>query len=149
MLIDQKWVIENFHIIDKIFTRLNKSEQNLDRERKNMKKNMDKLKFRGYYELARKQEKDKVNKAKTIGDKEEKLRMDQIMEVNASHTKNAISNADEAIDILDDQLKVKDKQINSLTDLMSEKDKQISDLLELSKEKDKQIEKLMEIISQK
>jgi len=142
MLIDQKWVIENFHIIDKIFTRLNKSEQNLDRERKNMKKNMDKLKFRGYYELARKQEKDKVNKAKTIGDKEEKLRMDQIMEVNASHTKNAISNADEAIDILDDQLKVKDKQINSLTDLMSEKDKQIA-------EKDKQIEKLMEIISQK
>ena len=142
MLIDQKWVIENFHIIDKIFTRLNKSEQNLDRERKNMKKNMDKLKFRGYYELARKQEKDKVNKAKTIGDKEEKLRMDQIMEVNASHTKNAISNADEAIDILDDQLKVKDKQINSLTDLMSEKDKQIA-------EKDKQIEKLMEIISRK
>lgn len=135
MLIDQKWVIENFHIIDKIFTRLNKSEQNLDRERKNMKTNMDKLKFRGYYELARKQEKEKVNKAKTIGDKQERIRMNEVIECNASNTKQAISNADEAIDILDDQLKVKDKQI--------------SDLLELSKAKDKQIEKLMEIISQK
>lgn len=142
MLIDQQWVIENFHIINKIFTRLNKSEQNLDRERKNMKTNMDKLKFRGYYLLARKEEEQKVNKAKTIGDKQERLRMNQIMEANESNTKNAISNADEAIDLLDDQLRIKDKLINSLTDLMSEKDKQIA-------EKDKQIETLLQIINQK
>jgi len=144
MKVDQEWVKDNFDIISKIYNRLNKSQASSNRsvDLQKLKENADTVRYRAYYELARKQEKEKVNKSKTIGDKEEKLRMEEIMEVNASHTKNAISNADEAIDILDDQLKVKDKQINSLTDLMSEKDKQIA-------EKDKQIEKLMEIISQK
>ena len=130
MKVDQEWVEDNFDIVDKIFSRLNKGEasSNLARNRKEMKENMDKLKFRGYYELARKQEKDKVNKSKTIGDKQERIRMDEIIESNASNTRNAI-------DVLEEQL--------------DEKDKQISDLLELSTEKDKQIEKLMEIISQK
>ena len=86
-----------------------------------MKENMDKVIYRGYYELARKQEKDKVNKSKTIGDKQERIRMDEIVESNASNTRNAI-------DVLEDQLDEKDKQIT---------------------EKDKQIEKLMEIISQR
>ena len=130
MKVDQEWVEDNFDIVDKIFSRLNKGEasSNLARNRKEMKENMDKLKFRGYYELARKQEKDKVNKSKTIGDKQERIRMDEIVESNASNTRNAI-------DVLEEQL--------------DEKDKQISDLLELSTEKDKQIEKLMEIISQR
>ena len=144
MKVDQQWVEDNFDIIDKIFSRLNKEESTANKSyhRKKMKEDMDKPAYRGYYELARKQEKEKVNKAKTIGDKEERIRMDQIMEVNASHTKNAISNADEAIDLLDDQLRTKDKLINSLTNLMSEKDKQIA-------EKDKQIENLLQIINQK
>ena len=100
-----------------------------------MTKNMDKVIYRGYYELARKQEKEKVNKAKTIGDKQERIRMDGIIECNASNTKKAISNADEAIDLLDDQLRIKDAQI-------AEKDKQIE-------QKDKQIENLLQLLNQK
>jgi len=128
MLIDQKWVIENFHIIDKIFTRLNKSDQNLDRERKNMKTNMDKLKYRAYYELARKQEKEKVNKAKTIGDKQERLRMDEIIECNASNTKYAIDLLEEQLDEKQNELDIKNKQIEA-------KDKQIESLLEILNQK--------------
>ncbi len=130
MKVDQEWVEDNFDIVDKIFSRLNKEESTANKSyhRKKMKENMDRPAYRGYYELARKQEKDKVNKSKTIGDKQERIRMDEIIESNASNTRNAI-------DVLEEQL--------------DEKDKQISDLLELSTEKDKQIEKLMEIISQK
>ena len=130
MKVDQEWVEDNFDIVDKIFSRLNKEESTANKSyhRKKMKENMDRPAYRGYYELARKQEKDKVNKSKTIGDKQERIRMDEIIESNASNTRNAI-------DVLEEQL--------------DEKDKQISDLLELSTEKDKQIEKLMEIISQR
>ena len=137
MKVDQQWVEDNFDIIDKIFSRLNKEESTANKSyhRKKMKEDMDKPAYRGYYELARKQEKEKVNKAKTIGDKQERIRMDGIIECNASNTKKAISNADEAIDLLDDQLRIKDAQI-------AEKDKQIE-------EKDKQIQNLLQIINQK
>ncbi len=107
MLVDQEWVIENFNIIDEIFTRLNKSDKNLDRERKNMKNNMDKLKFRGYYELARKQEKDKINKAKTIGDRKRYQEDQLIRSMNDDSMKRCI-------DVLENQLDEKDKQIESL-----------------------------------
>ena len=144
MKVDQEWVENNFDIIDKIFSRLNKEETTANKSyhRKKMKEDMDKPAYRGYYELARKQEKEKVNKAKTIGDKQERTRMDEIMEANASNTQNAISNADEAIDLLDDEIREKNKLINSLTNLMSEKDAQM-------REKDKQIESLLQLLSQK
>ena len=144
MKVDKEWVENNFDIIDKIFSRLNKEETTANKSyhRKKMKEDMDKPAYRGYYELARKQEKEKVNKAKTIGDKQERTRMDEIMEANASNTQNAISNADEAIDLLDDEIREKNKLINSLTNLMSEKDAQM-------REKDKQIESLLQLLSQK
>ena len=137
MKVDQDWVVENIDDIAKIFNRINREESsgNKSNHKKKMKENMDKVIYRGYYELARKQEKEKVNKSKTIGDKQERLRMDQIMEVNASHTKNAISNADEAIDLLDDQLRVKDQQIASYTKQIQAKDKQIENLLEILNQK--------------
>ena len=130
MKVDQDWVEDNIDTIVNIFNRINRTESsgNKSNHKRKMKENMDKVIYRGYYELARKQEKDKVNKSKTIGDKQERIRMDEIVESNASNTRNAI-------DVLEDQLDEKDKQI-------TEKDKQIT-------EKDKQIEKLMEIISQR
>ena len=130
MKVDQQWVMDNFETIDKIFSRLNKDETTANKSyhRKKMKENMDRPAYRAYYELARKQEKEKVNKAKTIGDKQERIRIDEIIECNASNTKQAISNTDEAIDILDDQLREKDKQI-------SQKDKQIESLLEIINQK--------------
>jgi len=137
MKVDQQWVEDNFDIIDKIFSRLNKEESTANKSyhRKKMKEDMDKPAYRGYYELARKQEKEKVNKAKTIGDKQERIRMDEIIECNASNTTKAISNVDQAIDLLDDQLRIKDAQI-------AEKDKQIE-------QKDKQIENLLQLLNQK
>ncbi len=130
MKVDQDWVEDNIDSIVNIFNRINRTESsgNKSNHKRKMKENMDKVIYRGYYELARKQEKDKINKSKTIGDKQERIRMDEIVESNASNTRNAI-------DVLEEQLDEKDKQI-------TEKDKQIT-------EKDKQIEKLMEIISQK
>ena len=123
MKVDQDWVEDNIDSIVNIFNRINRTESsgNKSNHKRKMKENMDKVIYRGYYELARKQEKDKVNKSKTIGDKQERIRMDEIVESNASNTRNAI-------DVLEEQLDEKDKQIT---------------------EKDKQIEKLMEIISQK
>jgi len=137
MLIDQKWVIKNFDIIDKIFSRLNKEETTANKSyhRTKMKENMDKPAYRGYYELARKQEKEKVNKAKTIGDKQERLRMNEVIDCNASSTKHAI-------DLLEEQLDEKDKIIKVFSNQITEKDAQM-------REKDKQIESLLQLLSQK
>ena len=121
MKVDQQWVMDNFETVDKIFTRLNKEETTANKSyhRKKMKGNMDRPAYRGYYELARKQEKDKVNKSKTIGDQVEKIRMDQVVEANASNTRNAI-------DLLEDQL---DDMKELMNKQLSEKDKQIASLL--------------------
>ena len=134
MKVDQQWVKDNFDIVDKIFSRLNKGEasSNLARNRKEMKEDMDKLKFRGYYELARKQEKDKVNKSKTIGDKQERIRMDEITEANASNTKYAI-------DVLEEQADETNKIIKVMGNQLTQKDKQISEYM-------KQIEILLKTI---
>jgi len=109
MKVDQEWVEDNIDDIVKIFNRINRSESsgNKSNHKKKMKENMDKVIYRGYYELARKQEKDKINKSKTIGDRVEKIRMDEVAEANASNTKYAI-------DVLKDQLDEKDKQIEIL-----------------------------------
>tara|TARA_R100000951_G_scaffold54089_1_gene45537 strand:- start:177 stop:626 length:450 start_codon:yes stop_codon:yes gene_type:complete len=140
MKVDQQWVQDNFDIVDKIFTRLNKGEKssNLSRNRKEMKQDMDKIKFRGYYELARKHEKEKINKAKTIGDNQERLRLNQVIEANASSTEHATQKTEDAIDLLEDQLDVKDNQITQKDKQISEKDKQIETLL-----------KTIELLSQK
>lgn len=133
MKVDQEWVEENIDIIVKIFKRINRVESNanISYHKKQMLKDMDKVMYRGYYELARKQEKEKINKAKTIGDNQERLRLNQVIEANASSTEHATQKTEDAIDLLEDQLDVKDKQI-------SEKDKQIETLL-----------KTIELLSQK
>ena len=133
MKVDQQWVEDNFDIISKIYNRLNKSQASSNRsvDLQKLKINADTVRYRGYYELARKHEKEKVNKAKTIGDRQERLRLDQVIEANASSTEYATQKAEDAIDLLEDQLDVKDKQI-------SEKDKQIETLL-----------KTIELLSQK
>jgi len=109
MKVDQEWVEDNIDDIVKIFNRINRTESsgNKSNHKRKMLKDMDKVIYRGYYELARKQEKDKVNKSKTIGDRAEKIRMDEVAEANASNTKYAI-------DVLEDQLDEKDKQIEIL-----------------------------------
>ena len=113
MKVDQQWVEDNIDIVSKIFNRLNREESsaNKSNHKRKIKEDMDRVIYRGYYELARKQEKERVNKAKTIGDNLERIRMNEVIECNASNTKQAISNTDEAIDLLDDQLKEKDKII--------------------------------------
>jgi uncharacterized protein (DUF3084 family) len=131
MKVDQQWVEDNFDIISKIYNRLNKSQASSNRsvDLQKLKIDADTVRYRGYYELARKQEKERVNKAKTIGDKQERIRMNEVIECNASNTKQAISNTDEAIDLLDDQLTIKDKQITEKDKQIAEKDKQIETLL--------------------
>ena len=141
MKVNQQWVEDNIDIVSKIFNRLNREESsaNKSNHKRKMKEDMDRVIYRGYYELARKQEKERVNKAKTIGDNLERIRMNEVIECNASNTKQAISNTDEAIDLLDDQLKEKDKIIKVFSNQITEKDKQIA-------EKDKQIETLLNTI---
>ena len=131
MKVDQKWVEDNFDIISKIYNRLNRDQASSNRsvDLQKLKIDADTVRYRGYYELARKQEKERVNKAKTIGDKQERIRMNEVIECNASNTKQAISNTDEAIDLLDDQLTIKDKQITEKDKQIAEKDKQIETLL--------------------
>jgi chromosome segregation ATPase len=146
MKVDQQWVEDNIDIVSKIFNRLNREESsaNKSNHKRKMKEDMDRVIYRGYYELARKQEKERVNKAKTIGDNLERIRMNEVIECNASNTKQAISNTDEAIDLLDDQLKEKDKIIKVFSNQITEKDKQISEIMKQIAEKDKQINKLIE-----
>ena len=132
MRVDQQWVEDNIDIVSKIFNRLNREESsaNKSNHKRKMKEDMDRVIYRGYYELARKQEKERVNKAKTIGDKQERLRLDQVIEANASSTEYAAQKAEDAIDLLEDQLDVKDKQISEIMKQISEKDKQINKLIE-------------------
>ena len=111
MLIDQEWAKDNFDIINEIFTRLNKSDKNLDRDRKNMKENMDTARYRGYYYIARNDEKKRLEKAKTIGDRV-KYNEDQLQ-----RTMND-ENMKRCINILEDQLIAKDKQIAFLEKLI-------------------------------
>jgi len=146
MKVDQQWVKDNFDIISKIYNRLNRDQASSNRsvDLHKLKIDADTVRYRAYYELARKQEKERVNKAKTIGDNLERIRMNEVIECNASNTKQAISNTDEAIDLLDDQLKEKDKIIKVFSNQITEKDKQISEIMKQIAEKDKQINKLIE-----
>ena len=125
MTVDQEWAQENIDIIVKIFKRINRQESNanISYHKKQMLKDMDKVMYRGYYDLARRQEKEKVQKAKTIGDKQERRRMDEIIDCNSSNTERAI-------DLLEEQLDEKDNQIKKLTNLLNEKDRKIENLLE-------------------
>jgi methyl-accepting chemotaxis protein len=146
MKVDQQWVKDNFDIISKIYNRLNRDQASSNRsvDLHKLKIDADTVRYRAYYELARKQEKERVNKAKTIGDNLERIRMNEVIECNASNTKQAISNTDEAIDLLDDQLKQKDKIIKVFSNQITEKDKQISEIM---KQIDKQISEMMKQIN--
>ena len=134
MKVDQEWVENNIDDIVKIFNRINRTESsgNKSNHKRKMLKDMDKVIYRGYYELARKQEKDKVNKSKTIGDKQERIRMDEITEANASNTKYAI-------DVLEEQADETNKIIKVMGNQLTQKDKQISEYM-------KQIEILLKTI---
>jgi len=151
MKVDQKWVEDNIDDIAKIFNRINRTESsgNKSNHKKKMKENMDKVIYRGYYELARKQEKEKVNKAKTIGDKEQRIRMDEIIECNTSNTKNAIDILEEQLDINVQIINQKEKIIKVMGNQMTEQNKQIASYMKQMEEKDKQIENLLQIINQK
>lgn len=123
MIIDQIWVKNNFDLVTKVYNRLNRNETTQYRynDRKKMLENMDTVRYRGYYELARKYEKEKVNKSKSIGEKAEEERLNLIMKLNTKSTESAI-------DLLEEQLEEKDNQISELN-------KQISDLIKIINEK--------------
>ena len=116
--LDQKWAIENFKIIDEIFTRLNKSDLNLDRERKKMKVNMDTPRYRGYYQLAKNEERRKEDKAKSIADRKRHAEDQAVRSMNDEITARALDNLERCINLLKNQLLVKDKQIASLKKMM-------------------------------
>lgn len=116
--LDQKWAIENFKIIDEIFTRLNKSDLNLDRERKKMKVNMDTPRYRGYYQLAKNEERRKEDKAKSIADRKRHAEDQVVRSMNDEITARALDNLERCINLLKNQLLVKDKQIASLKKIM-------------------------------
>tara|TARA_R110000824_G_scaffold382687_1_gene575923 strand:- start:9 stop:407 length:399 start_codon:yes stop_codon:yes gene_type:complete len=116
--LDQKWAIENFKIIDEIFTRLNKSDLNLDRERKKMKVNMDTPRYRGYYQLARNEERRKADKAKSIADRKRHAEDQYVRSMNDENTARATDNLERCQTLLKNQLEEKDKLIAFLKKMM-------------------------------
>ena len=124
-MVDQEWVIDNFDIINQIFTRLNKSSKNLSRDRKSMKENMDTPRYRAYYYIAMNDEKKKLEKAKTIGDRV-KYNEDQLQRtMNDDNMQLNNENMKRCINILEDQVIVKDKQISKKDKLIKKLEKRI------------------------
>jgi len=123
MIIDQTWVKNNFDIVTKVYNRLNRNETTQYRynDRKKMLENMDTVRYRGYYELARKYEKEKVNKSKSIGEKAEEERLNLIMKLNTESTQSAIDLLEEQLDEKQDIIDEKDKQINKLLEIINQK----------------------------
>ena len=121
MIIDQTWVKNNFDIVTKVYNRLNRNETTQYRynDRKKMLENMDTVRYRGYYELARKYEKEKVNKSKSIGEKAEEERLNLIMKLNTESTQSAIDLLEEQLDQKQDIIDEKDKQINKLLEIIN------------------------------
>ena len=83
-----------------------------------MKENMDTARYRGYYYIARNDEKKRLEKAKTIGDRV-KYNEDKLQ-----RTMND-DNMQLCINILEDQLIVKDKQISKKDKLIKKLEKRI------------------------
>ena len=123
MIIDQTWVKNNFDIVTKVYNRLNRNETTQYRynDRKKMLENMDTVRYRGYYELARKYEKEKVNNSKSIGEKAEEERLNLIMKLNTESTQSAIDLLEEQLDEKQDIIDEKDKQINKLLEIINQK----------------------------
>ena len=113
MMIDQEWAIENIDIIMKYFTLLNKSENssNRSRDKKKMEIDCDTVRYRAYYYLARDEEKRKMEKAKSIADRKRHAEDQAVRSMNDEMTARCI-------DLLKNQLLVKDKQIASLKKIM-------------------------------
>ena len=63
--VDQQWVEDNFDTINKIFSQLNDCESTANKSyhRNKMKKDMNRLIYRAYYELARQEVKRKAQEA--------------------------------------------------------------------------------------
>lgn len=112
-MIEQEWAKDNIDLIMKWWIRLNKSQQtsNRSKDKKNMLVDMDTPRYRAYYYLAKNDEKKKLEKAKTIGDRV-KYNEDQLQ-----RTMND-ENMKRCINILEDQLIAKDKQIAFLEKLI-------------------------------
>tara|TARA_R110000751_G_C13520024_1_gene452641 strand:+ start:151 stop:537 length:387 start_codon:yes stop_codon:yes gene_type:complete len=111
--INQEWAKDNFDIIDGIFKRLNKSEtsQNKSYHKKQMAVDMDKLSYRAYYQLAKNEEKRKADKAKSIADRKRHAEDQAVRSMNDEMTARCI-------DLLKNQLLVKDKQIAFMKKMM-------------------------------
>ena len=127
MIIDQTWVKNNFDIVTKVYNRLNRNETTQYRynDRKKMLENMDTVRYRGYYELARKYEKEKVNKSKSIGEKAEEERLNLIMKLNTESIQSAIDLLEEQLDQKQDIIDEKDKQINKLLEIINKIDQKL------------------------
>lgn len=112
-MIDQEWAKDNFDIIMKYFTLLNTSEtsQNKSYHKKQMAVNMDKPIYRAYYYLAKNDEKKKMEKSKSIADRKRYQEDQLIRSMNDENMKRCI-------DILENQLLLKDKQIVFLEKMM-------------------------------
>tara|TARA_R110000823_G_scaffold301607_1_gene422656 strand:+ start:216 stop:593 length:378 start_codon:yes stop_codon:yes gene_type:complete len=113
MMIDQEWAIENIDIIMKYFTLLNKSENssNRSRDKKKMEIDCDTVRYRAYYYLARDEEKRKMEKAKSIADRKRHAEDQAVRSMNDEMTARCI-------DLLKNQLLVKDKQIAFMKKMM-------------------------------
>ena len=112
-MIDQEWAIENIDIIMKYFTLLNKSENssNRSRDKKKMEIDCDTVRYRAYYYLARDEEKRKMEKAKSIADRKRHAEDQAVRSMNDEMTARCI-------DLLKNQLLVKDKQIAFMKKMM-------------------------------
>tara|TARA_R110000803_G_scaffold181273_2_gene243670 strand:- start:37 stop:414 length:378 start_codon:yes stop_codon:yes gene_type:complete len=113
MMIDQEWAIENIDIIMKYFTLLNKSENssNRSRDKKKMEIDCDTVRYRAYYYLARDEEKRKMEKAKSIADRKRHAEDQAVRSMNDEMTARCL-------DLLKNQLLVKDKQIAFMKKMM-------------------------------
>ena len=81
----------------------------------------DTVRYRAYYYLARDEEKRKMEKAKSIADRKRHAEDQVVRSMNDEITARALDNLERCINLLKNQLLVKDKQLE-------EKDKQIASL---------------------
>ena len=119
-MIEQEWAIENIDIIMKYFTLLNKSENssNRSRDKKKMEIDCDTVRYRAYYYLARDEEKRKIDKAKTIGDRKRHAEDQFVRSMNDENTARCLTLLENQLLVKDKQLEEKDKQIASLKKIM-------------------------------
>ena len=112
-MVDQEWATENIELIMKWWKKLNKSQHtsNRSKDKKNMLVDIDTIRYRGYYYLAKEDERKRIEKTKTIGENkriEEDIRRRTIF----------ADTLEEQLIFLREQIRAKDKQIASLEKLI-------------------------------